>query len=182
MIHNKTKIDGVLIIQPEAHIDNRGYFLETYNSVKYSDIITDINFVQDNESSSNKGVLRGLHYQHPPFDQSKLIKCTQGKILDVILDLRKGSNTFGETFKTILSSENRFQLFIPKGFAHGFLALSKKALVSYKVDNYYNPDFEDGVRWNDPDLNIDWSFNFSEIIISAKDQNLPLFKEINSPF
>lgn len=177
----KTKIEGLIILKLKTIEDNRGYFFETYNKNSLK-ILNNINFVQENESKSHKGVLRGLHYQKPPFSQSKLVRCVQGKVLDVALDLRKNSDTFGLTVSTILSQDNKKQLFIPKGFAHGFIVLSDSAIISYKVDNYYNPDFEDGVLWNDKDLKINWILEKDKIMISEKDKKLPTFKETFSPF
>ena len=141
-----------------------------------------INFVQENESQSSKGVLRGLHFQNPPYTQSKLVRCVKGVVLDVALDLRKMSQSYGQFETTILSHENKKQLFIPKGFAHGFIVLSDSAIFSYKVDNYYNFESESGLIWNDPDLKIDWKTNKKEIIVSEKDSKLPRFNNFLSPF
>jgi dTDP-4-dehydrorhamnose 3,5-epimerase len=178
----KTKLDGLVILKPTIFKDNRGYFMESYNQKNINKLLGNVNFVQDNESESSRGVLRGLHFQKPPFAQSKLVRCVKGTVLDVALDLRKNSKTYG-IFETIsLTEENKKQLFIPKGFAHGFVVLSKSAIFSYKVDNYYNPDSESGVLWSDLDLNIDWKINKNEIIVSEKDKNLPTFNEIINPF
>jgi dTDP-4-dehydrorhamnose 3,5-epimerase len=178
----KTKIDGLVILKPTILKDSRGYFIESYNLESVNKFIGNINFIQDNESESTKGVLRGLHFQKPPFTQSKLVRCVKGVVLDIALDLRKNSKTFGHFESTVLSDENKEQLFIPRGFAHGFVVLSETAIFSYKVDNYYNPEFEDGVLWNDLDLNIDWKINKNEIIISKKDKNLPTFNNLINPF
>ena len=156
--------------------------MESYNQKNINKLLGDIHFVQDNESESSRGVLRGLHFQKPPFAQAKLVRCLKGEILDVALDLRKKSKTYGLFETILLSDKNKNQLFIPKGFVHGFVVLSKSAIVSYKVDNYYDPNYESGVLWNDSDLNIDWKINDSEIILSEKDKGLPTFNEIISPF
>ena len=178
----KTEIEGLVILKPRIYNDQRGSFMESYNKKNINKLIGNINFLQDNESESTKGVLRGLHFQNPPYTQAKLVRCLKGSVLDVVLDLRKHSKTYG-IFETIsLTEENKKQLFIPKGFAHGFIVLSKSAILSYKVDNYYNPESESGIIWNDPDLNIDWKINKNEIIVSEKDKNLPAFNEIINPF
>lgn len=177
----KTKMDGLIILKPKPIKDSRGYFIETFNK-KNLKTLNNINFVQENESNSHKGVIRGLHYQSPPFSQSKLVRCVQGKVLDVALDLRKNSITYGQTLSTILSQQNKEQLFIPKGFAHGFIVLSESAIICYKVDNYYRPESEGGVLWKDKDLNIDWILEEDKIFVSEKDKNLPTFKKIISPF
>ena len=178
----KTKLDGLVVLRPTVFKDNRGYFMESYNQKNINKLLGNVNFIQDNESESSRGVLRGLHFQKPPYTQAKLARCLKGSVLDVALDLRKDSKTYG-IFETIsLTEENKKQLFIPKGFAHGFIVLSKSAILSYKVDNYYNPESESGIIWNDPDLNIDWKINKNEIIVSEKDKNLPTFNEIINPF
>ena len=178
----KTKLDGLVVLRPTVFKDNRGYFMESYNQKNINKLLGNVNFIQDNESESSRGVLRGLHFQKPPYTQAKLVRCLKGSVLDVALDLRKDSKTYG-IFETIsLTEENKKQLFIPKGFAHGFIVLSKSAILSYKVDNYYNPESESGIIWNDPDLNIDWKINKNEIIVSEKDKNLPTFNEIINPF
>ena len=177
---NKTFIKDLLIIEPPLFKDYRGFFYESYNKNNFENIIKN-SFVQDNESKSIKGVIRGLHFQKPPHAQTKLVRCISGKILDVVIDLRKNSNTFGETFYIELSSENNKQLFIPKGFAHGFQVLSNEAVVNYKVDEYYNPDSDSGIIWNDKDLLIKWKHDI-EPILSKKDLNLESFKNLKSPF
>ena len=178
----KTKLDGLVVLKPTVFKDNRGYFMESYNQKNINKLLGNVNFVQDNESESSRGVLRGLHFQKPPYTQAKLVRCLKGSVLDVVLDLRKDSKTYG-IFETIsLTEENKKQLFIPKGFAHGFIVLSKSAILSYKVDNYYNPESESGIIWNDPDLNIDWKINKNEIIVSEKDKSLPTFNNIINPF
>ena len=178
----KTKLDGLVVLKPTVFKDNRGYFMESYNQKNINKLLGNVNFVQDNESESSRGVLRGLHFQKPPYTQAKLVRCLKGSVLDVVLDLRKDSKTYGIFENISLTEENKKQLFIPKGFAHGFIVLSKSAIFSYKVDNYYNQDSESGIIWNDPDLNIDWKINKNEIIVSEKDKNLPTFNEIISPF
>ena len=175
---NKTFIEDLLIIEPQLFKDDRGFFYESYNK---NNLDINIVFVQDNESKSYKGVIRGLHFQAPPFEQTKLVRCVSGNILDVAVDLRTNSKTYGQSFSIELSSENNKQLFIPKGFAHGFQVLSKTAVVNYKVDEYYNPDSDSGIIWNDKDLSIDWSLDLKPIL-SEKDLKLISFKELKSPF
>ena len=178
----ETKIKDLIILEPEIFGDKRGYFIESYNKKKFDDISDEVLFVQDNESKSSKGVLRGLHFQKPPFDQAKLVRCIAGKVLDVAVDLRNGSKTYGQYFTLELSCENKRQLFVPRGFAHGFLVLSENAIFSYKVDNVYAPDYDSGIRWNDPTLNIPWGMDKSEVLISKKDSKLPFFSGFRSPF
>ena len=182
MIIKKTKICGLTIIKPKIFSDKRGYFYEPFNKSEFQKHFGNVNFVQDNESKSTKGVLRGFHFQKPPFEQAKLVRCINGKVLDIALDLRKESNTYGRYEKVILSGENKKQLFIPRGFAHAYLVLSQTALFSYKVDNKYAPDYDCGVIWNDKDLSIDWPLEKSDLIISDKDKNLRTFSNIQSPF
>ena len=177
---NKTFIEDLLIIEPQLFKDDRGFFYESYNKNNL-DKVTNIVFVQDNESKSDKGVIRGLHFQAPPFEQTKLVRCISGNILDVAVDLRTSSKTYGKFFSIELSSENNKQLFVPKGFAHGFQVLSEIAIVNYKVDKYYNPDSESGLIWNDKDLSIDWNLDLKPIL-SKKDLKLISFKELKSPF
>ena len=177
---NKTFIENLLLIEPQLFKDDRGCFYESYNKNNF-DKINNINFVQDNESKSSKGVVRGLHFQKPPFEQTKLVRCVFGNILDVSVDLRTNSKTYGKFFSIELSSENNKQLFIPSGFAHGFQVLSELAIVNYKVDNYYNSKSESGIIWNDKDLSIDWNQNL-KIILSEKDLKLSSFKDFKSPF
>ena len=177
---NKTFIEDLLIIEPVLFKDERGFFYESYNK-KNLDKIIKIAFVQDNESKSYKGVVRGLHFQRPPFEQTKLVSCVSGKIFDVAVDLRTNSKTYGKSFSIELSSENNKQLFVPKGFAHGFQVLSETAIVNYKVDNFYNPKSDSGIIWNDKDLSIDWNLDLKPIL-SKKDLKLISFKELKSPF
>ena len=178
----KTLINGLLIIQPQVIHDERGYFLESFNQEKLKDIIPKITFIQDNETKSKKGVLRGLHFQKPPFEQSKLVRCIKGEVLDVAVDLRKSSPTYGKSESIILSGQNKKQFFIPKGFAHGFVVLSEEAIFAYKVDNKYSPEFDSGIIWNDEDLKINWLLDKKELIISEKDKNLKSLKKIINPF
>jgi dTDP-4-dehydrorhamnose 3,5-epimerase len=170
----KTKLKGCFILEPEVFIDKRGYFLESFNKKTFAEKagIT-VNFVQDNESFSTKGVLRGLHYQDGSFSQAKLVRVIKGKVLDVAVDLRKHSSTFGEYVSIELSENNKKQLFIPRGFAHGFVVLSDTAIFSYKCDNYYHKPSEKGVIYNDPDININWQLPEELLIISEKDLILP---------
>ena len=178
-----TPIDGLVLIEPKVFEDARGYFFESFNNKLFKEKTNiEVTFVQDNQSFSQKNVLRGLHFQNPPFTQAKLVRCLKGSVLDVALDLRKNSKTYGNFETTILSEDNKNQLFIPKGFAHGFVVLSETAIFSYKVDNYYNADFESGILWNDPDLKIDWKINKKEIIVSQKDTKLSTFNNFVSPF
>jgi dTDP-4-dehydrorhamnose 3,5-epimerase len=177
---NKTFIKDLLIIEPQLFKDDRGFFYESYNKNNLDKVIN-IVFVQDNESKSNKGVVRGLHFQLPPFEQTKLVRCVSGKILDVVVDLRINSKTYGKSFSIELSSENNKQLFVPKGFAHGFQVLSEDAIVNYKVDNFYNPKSDSGIIWNDKDLSIDWNLDIKPVL-SEKDLKLDLFKNLKSPF
>jgi len=178
-----TSFEGLFILQPKLHKDQRGVFLESFRLDKLeAELGHKLNLIQDNETHSNYGVIRGMHYQLPPLAQSKLIRVVQGKVWDVVVDLRPNSVTFKKSFALELSDENNLQLFIPRGFAHAFLVLSDSAIFSYKVDNKYAPDYDSGVIWNDPSLSIDWGINESELIISPKDQNLTFFHEINSPF
>ena len=177
---NKTFIEDLLIIEPQLFEDERGFFYESYNKNDLDKIIN-IVFVQDNESKSNKGVIRGLHFQKPPFEQTKLVRCVSGKILDIVVDLRKKSKTYGNSFSVELSSENNKLLLVPKGFAHGFQAISDEAIVNYKVDNFYNPKSDSGIIWNDKDLSIDWNLDIKPVL-SVKDLKLISFKELKSPF
>jgi dTDP-4-dehydrorhamnose 3,5-epimerase len=175
---NKTYIEDLLIIEPQLFKDERGFFYESYNK---NNLNSNIVFVQDNESKSYKGVIRGLHFQAPPFDQTKLVRCVSGNILDVAVDLRTNSKTYGKSFSIELSSENNKQLFVPKGFAHGFQVLSETAIVNYKVDNFYNPKSDSGIIWNDKDLSIDWNLDLKPIL-SVKDLTLNSFKDLKFPF
>jgi len=177
MPFNTCQIPGLIIVEPAVFEDSRGYFFESYNQALFEQNGIVYKFVQDNESQSSYGVIRGLHFQMNPFAQSKLIRVLAGKILDVAVDIRKGSPTFGKTFSIELSEENKKQLFIPQGFAHGFSVLSKTAAVLYKCDQFYNKQSEGGIRYNDPELNIDWKIETDKASVSEKDIVLPLFKD-----
>jgi dTDP-4-dehydrorhamnose 3,5-epimerase len=178
----KTEIPDVYIIEPSVFGDDRGYFLESFNLNKFEENVCPIKFVQDNESKSSRGVLRGLHFQKPPYDQAKLVRCIEGKVMDVAVDIRKGSPTYGKHLAVELSGENKRQLFVPRGFAHGFSVLSDSAVFAYKVDNTYAPEYDSGIRFDDPTLNIDWGLTNGEVLLSQKDKNLVPFKDLNSPF
>jgi dTDP-4-dehydrorhamnose 3,5-epimerase len=176
----KTKIQGLLVIQPKVYEDDRGYFLEWFREDILKTYGVDLKFVQDNESKSQKNVLRGLHFQNPPFAQGKLVRVIKGAVLDVSVDIRKNSETYGEWFSRELSGKNKTMIWMPPGFAHGFLTLEDDTIFQYKCTGYYNKDSEDNIRWNDPDLNINWDIN--DPILSAKDKTAPLFHEFNSQF
>ena len=178
----KTVIPDVYIIEPSIFGDNRGYFLESFNLEKFEENVYPIKFVQDNESKSSIGVLRGLHFQKPPFDQAKLVRCVEGSVMDVAVDIRKGSPTYGKHVAVELSGENKRQLFVPRGFAHGFSVLSETAVFAYKVDNRYAPASDSGIRFDDKELNIDWGLTEEDIQLSEKDKNLQSFKDFDSPF
>ena len=173
----KTDIEGVLLLEPQRHGDSRGYFVESYNAERFRQVTgLDICFVQDNESRSVRGVIRGLHYQKAPYAQAKLVRVVAGKVLDVVVDLRKSSPTFGKHLTVELSAENGLQLFIPKGLAHGYAVLSEEAVFQYKCDAYYASEAECGIAWNDPDLGIKWPINTEDAILSEKDYKHPIFK------
>lgn len=178
----KTDIKDLLIFQPETYSDDRGYFFESYNKSKYEKFISKSKFIQDNESKSIKGVLRGFHFQKPPYEQAKLVRCVYGEVLDVAVDLRLNSKTYGFHHKVILSGQNKKQFFIPRGFAHAFLVLSDSAIFSYKVDNLYAPDYDSGIIWNDPTLAVNWDFSEKDLIISKKDKKLKNFSAFVTPF
>jgi dTDP-4-dehydrorhamnose 3,5-epimerase len=177
-----TKIKDLIILQPTVYGDQRGYFFESFEKAWWKENFPTVEFIQDNESKSKKGVLRGLHFQLPPFEQAKLVRVIEGEVLDVAVDLRKDSPTYGQYDAVVLSGENKRQLFVPRGFAHGFLVLSEEAIFSYKVDNAYAPDHEAGIIWNDKQLAIDWKFKSDEITLSDKDAQLQQFSDFNSPF
>ena len=179
MIIEKTFIKDLLIISPKVFEDNRGYFLESYNKKDLASLLN-VDFVQDNESKSQKNVLRGLHFQRPPHAQGKLVRVITGSVLDVAVDLRKNSTTYGKYFKHILSAENKNQLYIPEGFAHGFLVLEDETIFSYKCTKYYNKESEESLLWNDSTLNINWEIE--DPIISEKDINANIFSNFTSPF
>jgi len=171
----ETPIPGLLILEPRVFADQRGYFLESYNQQKLQEAGISTIFVQDNESKSGRGVIRGLHYQLAPYSQTKLVRVIQGSVYDVAVDCREGSPTFGQSFGLELSEENKLQFYIPKGFAHGFSVLSETAVFSYKCDALYSPLAERGIRYNDPALKINWGIDSSEAVVSGKDTILPLF-------
>jgi len=174
------EIKGLIEIFPKVFGDQRGFFLETFNESRYNEVLKNVQFVQDNFSSSNKGVLRGLHFQNPPYSQGKLVQVITGLALDVAVDLRRNSETYGQHVKVLLSSEKRNQFWIPEGFAHGFLALEDNTIFSYKCTNYYNPQSEVTILWNDRNLKIDWQID--NPIISPKDKEGVLFKDFDTPF
>ncbi|MBQ2247378.1 MAG: dTDP-4-dehydrorhamnose 3,5-epimerase [Tidjanibacter sp.] len=175
----KTNIDGVLILEPTRYGDQRGYFMESFSARDFEQAVGySVNFVQDNESLSAKGVLRGLHFQREPYAQAKLVRVVRGRVLDVAVDIRKGSPTYGGYVAVELSGENGRQLFIPKGFAHGFLALEDETVFQYKCDEYYHPESEDGIAWNDPEVAINWGVGEDEVILSEKDGNRLKLKEV----
>lgn len=175
----RTAIPDVIIIEPTVHGDSRGYFVETFRQDKLEEFLGyQINFCQDNESKSSKGVLRGLHYQLPPFAQTKLVRVISGRVLDVAVDIRKNSPTFGQYVAVELSGENKKQLLVPRGFAHGFVVLEDNTIFAYKVDNYYSPQCDRGIAFNDPSLNIDWILNYDELNLSAKDKTQPKLFDI----
>lgn len=172
----KTNISEVLLIEPKVFHDDRGYFLESFSEQWFREHVCDTHFVQDNESKSKYGVLRGLHFQRDEYAQAKLVRVIKGRIWDVAVDIRKNSPTFGQYVATELSDQNFRQLFIPRGFAHGFSVLSKEAIFQYKCDNYYAPESEGAIAWNDPRLNIDWKLPIDDIMLSEKDKYNPLMK------
>lgn len=178
----ETEIQGLLVFEPKVFEDSRGYFFESYNENIFKEQGIDIKWVQDNQSSSTYGVIRGLHYQLPPFAQTKLVRVLRGKILDVAVDIRKGSPTYGKCYCKVLSAKNKRQLFIPKGFAHGFSVLSEKAEVLYKCDGFYNKESEAGIIYNDAELNIDWRIPAEDAVISEKDKVLPTLAQCNNTF
>lgn len=173
-----TEIEGIVILEPEVLGDERGYFFESFSQREFEEKVCKTTFVQDNESSSRYGVLRGLHFQRPPHAQAKLVRVVKGKVLDIAVDIRKGSPTFGKHVSTELSGENKRQLFIPRGFAHGFAVLSDEVVFQYKCDDYYAPHTEGGILWNDPALGIDWKLPAEDLILSEKDKKNILLKEL----
>jgi dTDP-4-dehydrorhamnose 3,5-epimerase len=178
MQFTKSKIEDVVIIEPKVHGDDRGYFVEIFREDKLEEFLGfEVNFIQDNESKGSYGVLRGLHYQLAPFAQTKLIRVIKGKVLDIVVDMRNGSPTFGKYISVELDDVNKRQLFVPRGFAHGFVVLSDEAIFAYKVDNYYSPDNDRGMAFNDIELNIDWIVERDKMQLSAKDIKQPLFKD-----
>lgn len=183
MTFTRTVIPDVVIIEPKVHGDSRGYFVETFVSNKLEEFLGyKINFCQDNESKSSKGVLRGLHYQLPPHAQTKLVRVISGRVLDVAVDIRKNSPTFGKYVAVELSSENKKQLLVPRGFAHGFVVLEDDTVFAYKVDNYYSPECDRGIAFDDKNLNIDWILNHNKLNLSPKDTKQPKLNETNDLF
>ncbi len=178
----ETNIEDLVIIEPKVFGDARGYFMETFQKNTFNSNIIETEFIQDNESKSSRGVLRGLHFQLPPYQQAKLVRVIEGEVLDVAVDLRKDSKTYGQHYSILLSGENKKQFFVPRGFAHGFVVLSETAIFSYKVDNEYAPTHDSGILWNDETLHIDWKIDTKEIQLSEKDKNLSTFKDLSSPF
>ncbi len=174
----KTDIDGLVIIEPRVFGDSRGYFFESFSERDFKREVADVDFVQDNESKSSYGVVRGLHFQRPPYAQAKLVRVVKGKVLDVAVDLRKGSPTFGHHVAVELSEDNHRQMFIPRGFAHGFSVLSDEVIFQYKCDNFYAPQSEGAVAWDDPDLGIDWGIPANKALLSDKDRKHPRLKDV----
>jgi dTDP-4-dehydrorhamnose 3,5-epimerase len=177
MEYKRTKIDGVYVIEPRVFNDARGYFMEAWKKAEFEEHIGPVNFIQDNESKSGYGVLRGLHYQKGEASQAKLVRVIKGRVVDVAVDLRRSSPTFGQHVMVELSDENKRQFFIPRGFAHGFLVLSEEAIFTYKVDNSYAPQQEAGIRWDDPELGIEWPIDRSLVVTSEKDLKAPQLKD-----
>lgn len=179
----KTDIEGVLIIEPRVFGDARGYFFESFNARDFAaQTGVDVHFVQDNESRSSKGVVRGLHFQLPPYAQSKLVRVVEGRVLDVAVDIRRQSPTYGQHVSVELTADNHRQLFLPKGMAHGFAVLSDTAVFQYKCDEYYHPEAEGAIAWDDPTLAIDWQLSDTEVLLSEKDKHHPLFANFTTPF
>lgn len=178
----KTKLDGVVIIEPKIFRDSRGYFFESFSQREFEEKVCRINFVQDNESMSSYGVMRGLHFQRPPFTQAKLVRCVKGAVLDVAVDIRKDSPTYGQHVAVELTEDNHCQMFIPHGFAHGFSVLSETAVFQYKCDQFYHPESDAGISILDKSLGIDWRIPADKAILSDKDTRHPLFKDFVTPF
>lgn len=178
----KTAIEGVVIIEPRVFTDARGYFFESFSQREFEEKVRKINFVQDNESMSSYGVMRGLHFQRPPYTQSKLVRCVKGSVLDVAVDIRKGSPTYGQHVAVELSEENHLQFFVPRGFAHGFAVLSETAIFQYKCDNFYAPQADGGISIKDDSLGIDWKIPTENALLSEKDLKHELLKNFDSPF
>lgn len=179
----KTDIEGVLIIEPRVFGDARGYFFESYNKKEFKEQTgVDVQFVQDNESCSSRGVVRGLHFQLPPYSQSKLVRVVEGTVLDVAVDIRRWSPSYGKHVAVELSADNKRQFFIPQGFAHGFAVLSERAVFQYKCDEYYHPEAEGAIAWDDPTLAIDWKIDKNQVLLSEKDRRHPMFNDFKTPF
>ena len=177
-----TEFKGLKIFEPRVFADSRGYFFESFNKQLFTEAGINSEFVQDNESKSQRGVLRGLHYQLNPMAQAKLIRVVEGEVLDVVVDIRVGSPTYGKSFSLLVSAENKKQLYIPRGFAHGFLVLSETCIFQYKCDNYYSKESEGGIHFRDAELNINWGFDLDQALVSDKDQVLPGFKDCKNTF
>lgn len=177
-----TALEGVYIIKPRIFNDARGYFFESYNKKEFEEKVGKVDFVQDNESKSSRGVMRGLHFQRPPYTQAKLVRCVRGRVLDVAVDIRKGSPTYGQHVAVELTDDNHVQFFIPRGFAHGFAVLSDEAVFQYKCDNYYAPEADGGISILDETLGIDWRIAKEEAVLSDKDKNHPMLDDFDSPF
>lgn len=177
MVYKETAIKGVYVIEPRVFADARGYFMEAWKQQEFNENVAPVAFIQDNESKSSRGVLRGLHYQKGEWAQAKLVRVIKGKVLDVAVDLRRSSETFGQHVMVELSEENKRQFFVPRGFAHGFLVLSDEAIFTYKVDNVYAPQAEAGIRWDDPELHIEWPVDPAEVLTSEKDLKQPLLRD-----
>ena len=178
----KTDIEGVVIIEPDVFGDSRGYFFESFSQRDFEKEVGQVRFVQDNESKSSYGVVRGLHFQKPPHTQSKLVRVVKGRVLDVAVDLRRDSKTYGKYFSVELTEDNHLQLFIPKGFAHGFAVLSDEAVFQYKCDEFYAPESEGAIAWDDPDIGVDWQIPEDKVILSEKDKKHPAFKDLDVLF
>jgi dTDP-4-dehydrorhamnose 3,5-epimerase len=178
----KTELEGVLILKPRVFNDERGYFFESFSQRDFDKLVGPVRFVQDNESMSSYGVMRGLHFQRPPYTQSKLVRCVKGAVLDVAVDIRKGSPTYGQHVAVELTEENHLQFFIPRGFAHGFSVLSETAVFQYKCDNFYAPEADGGISIADDSLGIDWRIPMEKAILSEKDKKHALLKDFDSPF
>ena len=178
----KTDIEGLLIFEPKVFNDSRGYFFESFSQREFNEKVCPITFVQDNESMSSYGVMRGLHFQRPPFTQSKLVRCVKGAVLDLAVDIRKGSPTYGQHVAVELTEDNHRQFFIPKGFAHGFAVLSETAVFQYKCDEFYHPEADGGISILDDSLGIDWRIPTDKVLLSDKDTKHPMFKNFDSPF
>ena len=178
----KTDIDGVVIIEPKVFGDHRGYFMESFSEQRFNEAVREVRFVQDNESKSRYGVLRGLHFQKPPYAQSKLVRVVKGAVLDVAVDIRKGSPTFGQHVAVELTEDNHRQFFVPRGFAHGFVVLTDEVVFQYKCDNLYAPHAEGAIAWNDPEIGIDWQLPAEDVLLSAKDAAHPMLKDVEGLF
>lgn len=178
----RTDIEGLIVIEPRVFGDSRGYFFESFSQREFEKEVGQVRFVQDNESKSSYGVVRGLHFQKPPHTQSKLVRVVKGRVLDVAVDLRRDSKTYGKYFSVELTEDNHLQLFIPKGFAHGFAVLSDEAVFQYKCDEFYAPESEGAIAWNDPDIGVDWQIPEDKVILSEKDKKHPSFKDLDVLF